>query len=370
VTGALFTFGNTNQNFSPILTKSFTDTNETAGLLRHEHGGSQYLMATHPLWLDFQHVLLWPSHGPVDLPMVPKPLVRVQCHVIESFVTPSQIMRATECFATPRPTLAMSLVQAQHHAAKFYTASCLIHGKYLMRAQCHAATFSATPRTTLHGTEFFTTPRLILGTLLHVLKTIAIESQKLISNTSDVVDTKVITTGEATTPHLLVNIIPSINDTFAGGSLAHSLLRAQSATSQRILRESIDFDDLLLHAQLVTPQCTQCKAVGLHLLNIGNENVSKLGIRPTTPCPRAAMCYELCILCMTPCLTVLTRSLLAHQYDLFFEAYKGDHAEVTPEKVVNHDGRPSCILPVTQAITKYDTSGELITMDLKTFAHV
>ncbi len=74
-TGALFTFGNTNQKVLAILTKIFTDTNQISGSLQHEHGVSQYLVATHPLWLDFQHVLLWPSHGPVDLPTVPKPLV-------------------------------------------------------------------------------------------------------------------------------------------------------------------------------------------------------------------------------------------------------------------------------------------------------
>jgi len=142
----------------------------------------------------------------------------------------------------------MSLVCVQNYAAKFFMASHLILGTYLIRAQCHAPMFSATPCTTLHGTEFFAMPRLILGTLLHVLKMIAIESQKFIPDTSDVVDTKVITTGEPTTPSLLVDIIPSINDYFAGGSLAHSLLRAQLTTSQRILCESVDFDDLRLHA--------------------------------------------------------------------------------------------------------------------------
>jgi len=73
---------------------------------------------------------------------------------------------------------------------------------------------------------------------------------------------------------------------------------------------------------------------------------------------------------MKPCLAVITRSLLAHQYNLFFEAYKGDYAELFPERIIDHDGKQSCILPVTQAITKQNTSGDSITMDLKTFAHV
>ena len=72
---------------------------------------------------------------------------------------------------------------------------------------------------------------------------------------------------------------------------------------------------------------------------------------------------------MTPYMTIFTRSLLAHRY-LFFEADKGNHAEVTPERVFDHDSKPSCILPVTQAITMCNTSGKLITKDLKTFARV
>ncbi len=83
----------------------------------------------------------------------------------------------------------------------------------------------------LYATKSFATPRLffkmlllILGTLLHVLKMIAIESQKLISNTCAVVDAKVITTGEPTTPSLIVTTLPSINDLFAGNSHARNLL--------------------------------------------------------------------------------------------------------------------------------------------------
>ena len=87
----------------------------------------------------------------------------------------------------------------------------------------HATKFFATSHLTLHGTEFFATPCLILGTLLHVLKMMAIESQKLISNTSDVVDAKVITTGETTTPSLLDNIFPSINNFLAGDSHVRDL---------------------------------------------------------------------------------------------------------------------------------------------------
>jgi len=56
--------------------------------------------------------------------------------------------------------------------------------KSLVQAQCHA-------------TKSFMTPHLILGTLFHVPKMLASKSQKLISNTSDVVDTKVITNGGA-----------------------------------------------------------------------------------------------------------------------------------------------------------------------------
>ncbi len=95
----------------------------------------------------------------------------------------------------------------------------------------HAAKFCVTPHMILCVTKSFATPHLffemlllILGMLLHVLKMIAIKSQKLISNTSDVVDTKVITTGEPTTPSLLVTALPSINDLFAGISHACNLL--------------------------------------------------------------------------------------------------------------------------------------------------
>ncbi len=64
-------------------------------------------------------------------------------------------------------------------------------------------------------------PHLILGMLLHVLKIPANKSQKLISNTSDVVDTKVITTGEPTAPSLIDKVFPSINDFFAGDLNVH-----------------------------------------------------------------------------------------------------------------------------------------------------
>ena len=60
----------------------------------------------------------------------------------------------------------------------------------------------------------------------------AIEAQKLISYTSDVAHAKVITTGEPTTPSLLVPALPSIDDLFADDSHAHDLLRAQPATLQ------------------------------------------------------------------------------------------------------------------------------------------
>jgi len=83
----------------------------------------------------------------------------------------------------------------------------------------------------------------ILGTLLHILKMMAIKSQKMIANVFDVVDTKVITTGATTTPSLLINIYPSINNFFDGNSRAH--LQAQLAISQHILCELVDLDDLL-----------------------------------------------------------------------------------------------------------------------------
>ncbi len=67
-------------------------------------------------------------------------------------------------------------------------------------------------------------PCLILGTLLHVLKMTASKSQKLISDTSNVADAKVITNGEPITPSLLITTFPSINDFFAGDSHAHDLL--------------------------------------------------------------------------------------------------------------------------------------------------
>jgi len=48
----------------------------------------------------------------------------------------------------------------------------------------------------------------------------------------------------------------------------------------------------------------------------------------------------------------------------------GGYAESFPERIVDHDCKQSCILAVTQAITKRNISGESITMDLATFAHV
>jgi len=82
------------------------------------------------------------------------------------------------------------------------------------------------------------------------------------------------------------------------------------------------------------------------------------------------MCYKLCILCVTPCLTILTRSLLAHHYNPFFEAHRGDYTELPPEKVVDNNGKPSCILPITNGIAKHDPPGESITIDIETFACV
>jgi len=53
-----------------------------------------------------------------------------------------------------------------------------------------------------------------------------------------------------------------------------------------------------------------------------------------------------------------------------FEAYKGDYTVLFPEKVIDHNGKPSCIFQVADTITKHNPSGELITMDIKTFACV
>ena len=125
-------------------------------------------------------------------------------HAIESFAMPCFVLCVTECFATSHLILAMSLDQVQDHAAKFLLMPCMI----------------------LHAAKFFATPHLILGMLFHVLKVLAIEtkSQKLISYTSGVAHAKVITTGETTTPSLLVTALPSMDDFIAGDSHAHDLL--------------------------------------------------------------------------------------------------------------------------------------------------
>ena len=123
----------------------------------------------------------------------------------------------------------------------------------LDRVQNHAAKFSSMPCTITHATKSFATEtpclsvemlQLLLETLFHVLHMTAIKTQKWISNTSDVAHTKVITTGEPTTPSSLVTALPSIDDLFAGGSHAHNLLQAQLATLQQIPHESVDLDDL------------------------------------------------------------------------------------------------------------------------------
>jgi len=141
----------------------------------------------------------------------------------------------------------------------------------------------------------------------------------MLSYTSDVMDTKVITNGEPTKPSLVNKVFTSINVFFAGDL-------------QQILHK---------------------KLVDLDNLGISNNNVSKLSTLPTKPI-----------------LTVLTRSLLAHHYNLFFKTYKGDYAELFTERVIDHNCKQSCTLPVTRAIAKHDASGKSITMDIKTFAHV
>ncbi len=154
--------------------------------------------------------------------------------------------------------------------------------------------------------------------LLHVLKMLAIESQKLISNTSDGLQMPRLLPLETTAPSLLITISPSIHVFFAGDL-------------QQILHKLVDLDNL----------------------GISNNNVSKLSTLPTKPI-----------------LTVLIRSLLAHHYNLFFKTYKGDYAELFTERVIDHNCKQSCTLPVTRAIAKHDASGKSITMDIKTFAHV
>jgi len=82
------------------------------------------------------------------------------------------------------------------------------------------------------------------------------------------------------------------------------------------------------------------------------------------------VCYALCIMPMMPPPTVVMRSLLAHHYNPVFVTYRGDYTEFSPARIVNHDCKQSHILPVTRAITKHNTSGESIAMDLKTFSRV
>jgi len=206
--------------------------------------------------------------------------------------------------------------------------------------------------------------------LFHVLPMMAIEVQKLILYTSDVVHAKVTITGEPTTPSLLITALPRIDDLIAGYSRAHDLLRAQPATSQCILHESVALDDPPFRAQLVALQCTLHNLVDLDKLNSGNDEVCMLGIRHMVPYPNIAMYYAFCIMPMTSCLTLVTRSLLAHQYDPFFKVYMGDYAELFPERIINCDCKQTCILPVTQDITKCNAPGESFTMDLKTSARV
>ncbi len=129
--------------------------------------------------------------------------------------------------------LGMYLVQVHCHATEYFAKSHPNIATSLDHAQDHAAKFSSTPCTITHATEsfatetphpFFETLLLILRTLLHVLKMMAIESQKSILHTSDVADAKVITTGEPTMPSLLITALTSINDLFAGISRARNLL--------------------------------------------------------------------------------------------------------------------------------------------------
>jgi len=350
----------------------------TAHSMQHEHCISRHSIATYPL--DFTRLFLWPSHSSRDLPVVPLTLVWAQHNVTAFLAMPSPMFHVAKSFAMSLvwvqcntaksfTTSCQILRATKYHAAKFFTASHLIHGTYLIRAQSHAAKFTATPSTIAHATEFFTTPHLILGTSLHVLKLMAIESQKLFSTTSDVVHANVITTGEPTTPSLLITALPSLNDLFAGVSHAHNLLQAQPTTLQCILHESANLDDLPLQAQLVALQHTLHKPVELHKLDISNDNYG-CAFQPTIPFPSMALCYELHIMPMRPHLTVVTRSLLANQYNPFFEVFMGNYAELFPERIIDRAYKQSCTLPVTQAVIKCNTSEESIAMDHKTFTRV
>jgi len=109
--------------------------------------------------------------------------------------------------------------------------------------------FFVTTHPVLHTNDFFMTPCLIIGMMFHVPKVLAVASrfQKLIPCTSGIVHAKVITTGEPTTPHLLVTNFPSIN-IFSAGDSPH------------VLCKSVDLDGLLC-MQLVASQCTLHKLV-------------------------------------------------------------------------------------------------------------
>jgi len=193
-----------------------------------------------------------------DLSIFPKCLVQTQCLVAMHLATPHPIP-GTSLVGVRSLATQFEAMPHMFHTAESLVMPCLLLGMSLDQVQCHAATFFAMPRMTLHATEFYATscaifhateflatPHLILGMLLHVLMMIAIESQKLILYTSDVADAKVITTGEPTTPSLLIIALPSINDLLAGDSCAHDLLQAQPVTSQHTLRNSVDLDDLPL----------------------------------------------------------------------------------------------------------------------------
>ena len=74
---------------------------------------------------------------------------------------------------------------------------------------------------------------------------------------------------------------------------------------------------------------------------------------------------------MKPCLTTVTRSLLAHHDNPFSKASKGNYAVLFPEKVVGNNGnQESCALTVAGAIPKISAHRKSISMDIKFFTSV
>jgi len=300
-------------------------------------------------------------------------------------MAPCQIPRATENSAIRHPILTKSLVRVQYYVAKFYMAYCMILNAYLVQAQDHAAKFLSTHCTIAHATESLATKmprsivemlRLLLETLLRVLRMMAIKSQKFILYTSDLTSTKVISNGEPTASYSLVTHFPSISvfsayklqwilhksadmdnlcitkaDAYEPGTIARRngsrefvpmdikaktqklilytsdvahakvTITGEPITPSLLITAPPSIGDLsagitcahnLLRAQLVTLQHLLHAPVDLDNLRIGNSDVYECDIRPMAPCPSITKYYALCIVPTMPYLTIITRSLLAH----------------------------------------------------------